>query len=297
MVVKPDFTTTLVRGALRLIGTVGAVVVVGVLLDVTGNPQWLMAGLVVVFAPLTMRWISANYAFGAFAISCTVLVLIEAGDPGITPVNARLINTLIGAVIAILAYLLWPTWRGDTLRDKLSTALTTQREWTKLVLAGLGSGSMDAIAARTAGAAARNAMLAARPATEAAILEPHKAACDPQAGLGLIDACERAATATMALEVGLKAGGSNRRPAVPEAVSRVTDHVDTDFQSAIRLVAGGPADTSAVSAQMNALAAAPDFAAVVGGANWPSQTDARSISLLVVAADAAVTAAWRLNPT
>ncbi|MFA7267195.1 MAG: FUSC family protein, partial [Candidatus Nanopelagicales bacterium] len=67
MVVKPDFSTTLVRGLLRVVGTAAAVVVAGAVLSLTSNPQWLMVALVFIFAPLTMRWITANYAFASFA--------------------------------------------------------------------------------------------------------------------------------------------------------------------------------------------------------------------------------------
>ena len=57
-------------------------------------------GLIVVFAPLTMRWMSANYAFASFAIGSTVLVLIEAGQPGESTITLRLLNTLLGAAIS-----------------------------------------------------------------------------------------------------------------------------------------------------------------------------------------------------
>ena len=40
-----------------------------------------MVALVMIFAPLTMRWMTANYAFASFAVGSTVLLLIEAGDP------------------------------------------------------------------------------------------------------------------------------------------------------------------------------------------------------------------------
>jgi len=233
MVVKPDFTTTLIRGSLRILGTIAAVLLIGFLLEATGNPQWLMVILLAVFAPLTMRWISANYAFGSFAIGTSVLVLIEAGSPEGATIILRLENTLMGVAIAIFAYLIFPSWSGNRLLPALTTMIETQRAWTAQVLTGLLNGQSDAQASRSAGRNSRDALLAAQPLVDQANLEPHRAACDPNAAFSLIYACHRAAVATLALEV------VTRQPLAlrdHERVHQTVNRIDDDLTSASELM-------------------------------------------------------------
>ncbi len=255
MVVKPDFSTTLIRGSLRIIGTVAAVVLGGAVLEVTGNPQWLMVVLLAIFAPLTMRWISANYAFGAFAITSSVLVLIEAGDPTGTTITLRLENTLIGVAIAIAAYALYPSWSGNRLLPALSKALNTQQVWTAQVLAALVSGQPPQAGQRSAGHDSRDALLAARPLVDQANLEPHRGAIDPGAAFSLLDACHRAAVATLTLEVAAR--GPVRLPDHDHLV-QTTRRIDDALAQATSIVVGIQDDELGAQRGSTAPAATPE---------------------------------------
>ncbi|HAM22424.1 MAG TPA: hypothetical protein DCQ04_09130 [Actinobacteria bacterium] len=295
MVVKPDFSTTLVRGVLRIIGTAAAVLVAGSVLSVTGNPQWLMVMLVVVFAPLTMRWMSANYAFTSFAMGSTVLVLIEAGEPSGSPITLRLVNTLLGAAIAIAAYALWPRWTGDGLRSMLSTTLRTQQQWTDLVLRGLAGGPYSSADTRAAGNAARDAMLTARPAVDAAIIEPHRAECDTAAASGILDGVERAAMATLSIEVHLhqmQRDSAEQGDLVHvDMATRVAEHFDADLTAAQREIARDRDSTDESPSQSAVLVATNRTEAGPSETPCPEPATSQAIERLLAAADATALAA------
>lgn len=294
MVVKPDFSTTLVRGILRVIGTAAAVVIAGSVLNITGNPQWLMVGLIVVFAPLTMRWMSANYAFASFAIGSTVLVLIEAGQPGESPISLRLLNTMLGAAISVAAYLLWPRWAGDGLRSTLSTTLRTQQHWTDLVLGALAGRDYQTAELREAGNAARDAMLTARPVVDAAIIEPHRAECDTEAARGILDAVERSAMATLSIEVQLhESEQSNAQTAtkVNLEAAKVAEHFDADFTAAQGEVARDHNTPDASPTRSATLIAANRAESGPDKTHWPEPSTTRAVERLLAAADATALAA------
>lgn len=311
MVVKPDFKTTLIRGILRILGTAAAVIVAGVTLNLTSNPQWLMVLLIFIFAPLTMRWITANYAFASFAIGVTVLFLIEAGEPGGSPIWLRLANTLLGAVLGLAAYLILPRWSGDDVRSLLAATIESQKRWTTIVVHGLGGQTYDHAQARSAGETARNAMLAARPAVEAAIIEPHRAQCDAPAALAVLDGCEQAAMATLALEVQVLGnepadslqersavdggvGAPQTKPDLKAPSDRLLHYLNADFDRVSALIGSNPDDPAAPSASEQ-LATKLKHPASAADSSWPDPRSARAVDLLIASADATVSAARNLD--
>ncbi len=265
MVVRPDFSTTLIRGALRVAGTVAAVVLVGTLLDATGNPEWLMVTLLVVFAPLVMRWISANYVFGSFAISATVLILLEAGEPAASTIEVRLINTLIGVAVAVVAYLLVPSWSGERLVPALLDMLETQRAWTNATIATLTGKPGPTSDLRTLGQHSRNAVLAVAPLIDKVALEPHRAQCNPQSAYALLTACHRAAIATFTLEVAARA---NSELVTSSALANTISDITTNF------------DIAAASLQHFTASVGSDEAKSEGPRDVPPDADAASTARL-----------------
>jgi hypothetical protein len=133
-----------------------------------------------------------------------VLLLIEAGEPDGVTILLRLENTLIGAVIAAIAYLVLPAWKSDNLTELVRQVVSAHRRWTAAVLSAAARGASPALSVRPEAQDARDAMLAARPSAEAALIEPHHPNCDPVAAMATLDACHRVAMATTSLEVLLR---------------------------------------------------------------------------------------------
>jgi len=72
-----------------------------------------------------MRWIGpANY--GVFAVMISALVVLLLTINGVSPkevILARGLNTAVGGVLALLAYLAWPTWERSRVGDNVAAVL------------------------------------------------------------------------------------------------------------------------------------------------------------------------------
>jgi uncharacterized membrane protein YccC len=135
LVLRPDFASTVARGVSRVVGTLlGAGVVTVVLAEWRPDPDWLMALVVVLcFAATTL--VLANYALFSVCISSLVVTLLAfTGNPELATAFDRTIYTLVGAAIALIAYLAWPTWEGRSLPDTLASLAETEGRYAGGVL-------------------------------------------------------------------------------------------------------------------------------------------------------------------
>ncbi len=108
VVLRPEYGAVLVRSLHRLAGTIVGVVVVAVLLAVTSSTTWLA---VAAAAALGLAALSAPRLYGLAVVGITgsALLSIAVGDPGSVEPWARLLDTVIGCVIAlVVGVLLWP---------------------------------------------------------------------------------------------------------------------------------------------------------------------------------------------
>lgn len=281
VVLRADIGSTVTRGVLRIVGTIASVTLVGLLMYFAGNPPWMIVVLLAIFAPLTMRWFTGNYALSALAITATVLLLVESGTLSLETVELRLINTLLGAAIAFVGFVVWPAWKSDQVTALVQKAITTQQVWTDTVLKALATDERaDPASVREIGKQARNAVIEARPAAVAALIEPHKAGVDPRAALHIVDACSEAGIATMALEVTLRM----QRDSIETAA--VAQRVNADFEHATVRVSG--------SAEENAAETAKPAAAAMHRDEIPPTGDTvidRALMVLVSASDSVASAA------
>ncbi len=114
LVLKPDFNQTFVRGIARVLGTLlGAAVATLIAALVRPGPD-LLALLVLIFAALCFTLLRVNYAvFTACVTAYIVFLLAMAGLPALATVKYRTLNTILGGVIALIIYVLWPVRRGQ----------------------------------------------------------------------------------------------------------------------------------------------------------------------------------------
>jgi uncharacterized membrane protein YccC len=158
IVLRPDFGGTLRFGLLRVAGTFGGLLltslVVHLVVDNTVLSLLLMALLCIAFRLLA----TVNYALGV-AMLTGMLVLLLAFE-GIAPVQAihmRVLGTTLGSALALVAYLLWPTWEGQRSNIALARLIDGYRAH---ILAVLGNDIGALQETRTAARAARTRVLA-----------------------------------------------------------------------------------------------------------------------------------------
>jgi len=109
IVLKPELKQTLTRGFARLGGTlVGAALATGLAALLRPSPLILIA-LVIVFAALCYSLLNVNYVLYALCITAYVAFLLAfAGLPESVVLTARVLNTALGGVAALVSHWLLP---------------------------------------------------------------------------------------------------------------------------------------------------------------------------------------------
>jgi uncharacterized membrane protein YccC len=121
MVMRPDFSQTYTRGMARLVGTVLGVVVATGIIRLATPSSWVCAGLAVLSIGGAYLLIRAGYAAMSACVTGYVVFLLAMGGQAHTSTVAdRVILTVIGGLLALTAYAVFPTWQTVRLPDRLA---------------------------------------------------------------------------------------------------------------------------------------------------------------------------------
>lgn len=220
IVLRPDFAATFNFGLLRVAGTVLGLLLTTALLRVIPDQPWAHLALMGVLCMAFRYLATAHYGIAVAALTGTVVVLLsfEGVDPGVAVLD-RVVNTALGSGLALLAYVVWPTWERGRARAALADMIDAYADY----LRALGRPQRRAThrETRTAARTARTNALAsiermrAEPATPAALLDLAQA---------LFANGNRLARTAMGLEALLQ-----NRTSLPEQteVSAFIDHAAT----------------------------------------------------------------------
>jgi len=136
LVLKPEFAVTFSRGVLRIIGTLLGLLVATALFHFLPIHTAMEIILIGLFTFL-VRWIGpANY--GIFGVAISALVVLLVSITGVAPrevIQARAINTVLGGVLALLAYAAWPSWERHRLPELFAALLEAYRNSFKAIRA------------------------------------------------------------------------------------------------------------------------------------------------------------------
>ncbi|WP_413625976.1 FUSC family protein [Luteibacter sp. Lutesp34] len=124
IVLRPDFAATFNFGLLRVVGTVLGLMLTTLVLRLTPDVVWAHVAVMGVLC-LGFRYLAgAHYGIAVAALTGTVVVLLsfEGVDP-FSAMSDRVLNTALGSGLALLAYVLWPTWERHRARSALSDML------------------------------------------------------------------------------------------------------------------------------------------------------------------------------
>ncbi len=174
IVLRPDYSSTLYRGLQRAAGTVigAGLGVCTVLLAKVGDGP-LLAGIGVSLLAAYAVFTVNNLLFAVFLTDFVVVLLALLGLPPLPTALARLAGTGIGAGLALLGYLVWPTWAGNTAAENFARLVTAQGRYAAALLRAYPR-ARGADAARL-----RELRLAARRAHSDADASAHRLADEP----------------------------------------------------------------------------------------------------------------------
>jgi uncharacterized membrane protein YccC len=207
---------------LRLLGTFGGLLLATTLfhlLPVSAITQLLLVGA---FSFCLRYWGPANYGIFTLAVSGLVVFLIAAaGNSPEGVVAARALNTLAGGLLALVAYVLWPTWERTQVADGFAEMIEASRLYLQGVFKEFEVGERSLEQERREWRRARSNVEAS---VDRVIAEPGITALKRDTLLSML----ASSRALMLAVVGLGAGMGDKQTQTTPAALRTFAH-DVDF--------------------------------------------------------------------
>ena len=230
IVLKPDFSATFSRGALRAAGTYAGLLVATGLFHVMQPAAALQIALLAAFTFLCRCFGPANYGILTAAVSGLVVLLIAL--TGVAPqqvIVARGLNTTIGGLLALIAYAVWPTWERAQLPEAMAAVLDAYRNYFH-ALTAQASSALDPL--RLEARLARTNMEAS---VERYRAEPGASADQLERLMSMLASSHRFAHAVMTIEAELAANPSR---SIPPAFSAFFEAVDRTLELLVDTLRG-----------------------------------------------------------
>jgi uncharacterized membrane protein YccC len=232
IVLRPDYSSTLYRGLQRAAGTV-----VGAGLGLA-TVQLAKISLAALLAGIGVSLLAAyavfavNYLlYAVFLTDFVVVLLALLGLPAEPTVLARLIGTGLGTGLAILAYLVWPTWEGTSAAEKFALLFLAQGRYASALLrAYTRPGGADSAGLAQLRIPARRARTDAEASADRLAGEPDRPPMTARTARALESAGRRIAQASVALGAVVTAHHS---------ASRTATVADADLQNLLDRLADG----------------------------------------------------------
>jgi uncharacterized membrane protein YccC len=220
VILKSDYATILRLGVGRVVGTLLGATVAALLISGLHPSAQASVVLIALLAWAAYSTWSANFSLSIGFVTALILVLLSTSlrDPLSTALD-RLVEVCLGALIAAVTYLVWPTpSRAGVVaaEGRLFASLATYF----FAVAPLVHGEENHDAVIGASRAARVAWGEAEAAVGRAVVEPQSTRLAPGEAQGLLSAAMRVLRATHALRIEAERGATT--PPSPELAHLVT---------------------------------------------------------------------------
>jgi uncharacterized membrane protein YccC len=212
---RPEFGATFTRGTERALGTcvgVGLAGAIAVALHPTGAVTIVLIGL--------LGWAGyavfpASFALGFAFITALVVFLLNVLSPDtLATAGARLVDTLIGGALGLIAYAVWPTWSNASAWQALAELVAADRSYLAAILDALVRGRRaNATAMPVLSRRARVARTNAESTVARSLSEPQTRRIDADQSQGALAALRRLIQAAHVLR--LDAQEDRPRPPLP----------------------------------------------------------------------------------
>ncbi|MFI6057632.1 FUSC family protein [Streptomyces sp. NPDC051286] len=135
MVMRPEFAQTYARAAGRFGGTIVGVFVATVIVRAVHPGAGPAAALAVGCALLMYLLMRTGYVVGQACVSAYVVFLLGmAGDVWSQTVAERVVLTLVGGLLAMISYAVYPAWETPRLRNRLGDWLAADGRYAAAVV-------------------------------------------------------------------------------------------------------------------------------------------------------------------
>ncbi|GHO86332.1 hypothetical protein KSZ_43380 [Dictyobacter formicarum] len=145
-VLRPDFTSTITRGIARMIGTTCGALSTALLLHFVSPTNTILLIIEAIVTSCAYALLFANYSLFSYFITIQIIILLSfINQPASELEFYRVIDTIIGGGLALLVYILWPTWEHLRVAENIARRLETLRKYYLEVMnAYISPGQYDA---------------------------------------------------------------------------------------------------------------------------------------------------------
>lgn len=124
---RPDYSTTLVKGFARFVGTFAGVALASAYAHIAPAEVWPLTAMVVLGGWFSMALYQVSFTGYIVALTFYVVSGVSTLGKEETVVGLeRIMSTGLGVVLAVVASLLWPIWESGRVRQVLREAFKTQ---------------------------------------------------------------------------------------------------------------------------------------------------------------------------
>lgn len=206
VVLRPEFDVTLSRGLARFLGTLLGAILATALIDILRPGPGLLVALDIIAVYCAYAIFLANYAlFSLFFSIETIFLLTLVTGQALMVAEARVINTTIGGLLALLIYIIWPAWERWRVPAYLADRLEALCAYCVAVLKAYADPSTyDDAAIQRERLESRLMRSNAEASVERSLREPEHQRIDADLAQGLLDIDDRIAQSVVILEAYLR---------------------------------------------------------------------------------------------
>ena len=209
VILKPDYSTLFDRGLGRVVGTlVGATLAAVVISELQPNLFWTSVLVAAMAWAVYSTW-AASFSVAMGFVTALVLTLLSTSlHDTIGTALDRFIDVTLGAVIAVVAYLVWPTSPKAGVEESQFGLFASLRDYLAIVIDVVERKPVpdDQVTARAK--STRLAWANSEAAVDRSIQEPATTRIDPSQGRGLLAAAQRIVRATQGLWIDAERGAT-----------------------------------------------------------------------------------------
>ena len=177
---KPDWSFTVVRGFTRTLGNLAAVLLVPTLMLALGGSGWGLLAVLAALSAVTFRWFFGNYIWASFGLAGTVLVLDFAMEPGAGLFAARIVATIVGALLSLAVASVMSGRVSGEAGEKVRALAQAFASWTTDARASVSEQAVPVERLEAGLMDARRALVDFEPVASAVVFEL-RPTCDPVA--------------------------------------------------------------------------------------------------------------------
>jgi len=252
VMLRPNFHDTFAISIARVLGTaLGAVGAAALAYHVLPGSAPSIA-IILAFAWMVYAMAGVNPIVLAVCLTGYVVFLVSLAGVSESSVGAeRLINTAIGGGLALGAYVVWPTWTANEMREVLATMLDRQAVYLRaLLMAYTEPDRADMKQIDELRTSARRARSNAEAIIERTLSEPSgNHPMTWRTAMGVLAANRRIAWAALSLRAGLQDDGGNGVPTI-EPLARTVSQSLGALATGVRGASPPPAQLPLVEAYL-----------------------------------------------